>query len=76
MRSRETLGLLFLAGLLVAAAGVSLSSGRYPVGIVHALRAVRLWWDNPAAAASDPIAVVLFSLRLPRLAAGINSSRR
>jgi iron complex transport system permease protein len=71
MRSRETLGLVVLAALLVAAAVVSLSSGRYPVGISEAWGAIRLWWRDPVAAASDPTAVVLFSLRLPRLAAGV-----
>lgn len=71
MRSRETLGLLVLAALLVAAAGVSLSSGRYPVGISQAWNAMWLWWRDPVAAVSDPTAVVLLSLRLPRLAAGI-----
>ncbi|HNY30324.1 MAG TPA: iron ABC transporter permease [Fibrobacteria bacterium] len=71
MNRREALGLVAIAALLAAAVAIALGSGRYPLGPGQAVAAARLWVSDPAAAASDPVAVVLFSLRLPRLAGGM-----
>jgi iron complex transport system permease protein len=49
----------------------ALGAGRYPVSPAQAARAFRLWWTDPVAAGTDPSAVVLFSLRLPRLCAAV-----
>jgi iron complex transport system permease protein len=71
MKPREKTGIALLALLLGVAACVSLASGRYPISLSAAVRALHLAWTDPVAAATDPMAVVLFSLRLPRLAAGV-----
>lgn len=71
MNRRETIGIALLAVVLGAAVAVALGSGRYALALPQAIAATRLRWTDPVAAASDTGAVVLFSLRMPRLLAGM-----
>lgn len=64
-------GMAILAGALLLATLAALGSGRYPISPYEAWCALRIWWTDPVAVASHPAAVVLFSLRLPRLAAAV-----
>lgn len=68
MNRREATGIGILAAVLGIAIVVALGSGRYSLTLGQSLAAARLWFSDPIAAGTDPAAVVLFSLRLPRLA--------